>query len=338
MIDQTVKGRQSPRAHVSASVMLGELNAVQKHIDLTAGELPTGFTPLDNVLDGGLSVGDLCVIGGVPGVGKTIVALQWARNIAAAGHRVLFCCYEHNVPTLLGRLVALEVGNLNNGWSQGSDAIIRSSIKAIMAGSWSAAHPGAEHPVMRAAMAEVEEYGHRLVLSQLSTATGGLDAIHGRMSEADEPYRAVFVDHVQKLGVPGTTPGIERWTVAVEELKETALTRDCLIVAVSAVSQASLKAKRVRLDGFRGSEAIAHEADVAIVLNSKLRIVSRSHLAFDPTLYGEFAKAVVLTVEKNRRGPAPVDVEFDKDFARFRFVPKGRYVAERLVDDILVHK
>ena len=183
---------------------------------------------------------------------------------------------------------------------------------------------------------QVEQYGDRLILAQLSTAMAGLDIIHKRMLEADEPYRAVFVDYLQKIGVKGTGPGIRRWTVAVEELKDLALTQGCLVVAISALDQESLSKRRVTLEGFGGAHAIAHEADVAIVLNSKLKIVSRSHLAYDTTLYGGFARSSVLTVEKNRRGRAPIDMQFRKDFGHLRFEPKGGFVAERLVDDILV--
>jgi hypothetical protein len=43
-----------------------------------------------------------------------------------------------------------------------------------------------------------------------------------------------------------------------------------------------------------------------------------------------------VTVEKNREGPAPVHLQFTKDFANYRFDPDGSYVAERLVGDGVV--
>ncbi len=46
--------------------------------------MPTGFTPLDDVLNGGLRPGELLVIGGPFGVGKTIWGLQVARNAVSA--------------------------------------------------------------------------------------------------------------------------------------------------------------------------------------------------------------------------------------------------------------
>ena len=42
--------------------------------------IPTGFKPLDDVLNGGMRQGELLMIGGGFGVGKTIWALQVARN------------------------------------------------------------------------------------------------------------------------------------------------------------------------------------------------------------------------------------------------------------------
>ena len=60
--------------------------------------LPLGFDPLDDVLNGGLRPGELMVLGGPFGVGKTILALQAARNVAAASEAdaALYICYEHD--------------------------------------------------------------------------------------------------------------------------------------------------------------------------------------------------------------------------------------------------
>jgi hypothetical protein len=44
---------------------------------------------------------------------------------------------------------------------------------------------------------------------------------------------------------------------------------------------------------------------------------------------------VVFSVEKNRGGPAMVDLEFRKDFLHYRFETRGSYMAVRSVDDRL---
>src|SRR5689334_22595423 len=75
---------------------------------------PTGLHPLDYVLRGGVRPGDLALMLGRPGVGKTIMALQWARNVAMHGRDAIYVCYEHNPDTLLQRLIGLELGFLGH--------------------------------------------------------------------------------------------------------------------------------------------------------------------------------------------------------------------------------
>ena len=69
--------------------------------------LPTGFSPLDDILNGGLHVGELLMIGGPFGVGKTIWALQAARNVVRSDPNAaaMYVCYEHDRAHLLSRLL-----------------------------------------------------------------------------------------------------------------------------------------------------------------------------------------------------------------------------------------
>src|SRR5579864_8216627 len=75
---QDIRHPSQPRsvAEVLASVdQMVRTGAAQELIPF-----PTNFTPLDQVLAGGLRPGDMMLVGGTPGVGKTVVTLQWARN------------------------------------------------------------------------------------------------------------------------------------------------------------------------------------------------------------------------------------------------------------------
>ena len=51
---------------------------------------PSGFAHLDSVLTGGFRAGELALLGGGPGLGKTTFALQVARNLVISGHSVVF--------------------------------------------------------------------------------------------------------------------------------------------------------------------------------------------------------------------------------------------------------
>lgn len=56
------------------------------------GYLPiwsTGFTELDDKLDGGFLGGNLILMGAISSLGKTTFALQIAENIASAGKTLL---------------------------------------------------------------------------------------------------------------------------------------------------------------------------------------------------------------------------------------------------------
>ncbi len=69
---------------------------------------PTGFDPLDGHLGGGLRGGELTLLGGPQGLGKTTMALQLVRNTVAASRSAVVFSYEHEARTLLERLIALE--------------------------------------------------------------------------------------------------------------------------------------------------------------------------------------------------------------------------------------
>ena len=101
------RGRWSPRT------ALDVLNDVRGKV--ATGELadyepiPLGMAPLDRMLGGGLRPGELLLIGGAQGTGKTTMALQMARNIAASGQAyVLYVNFEHDDADMLNRLISME--------------------------------------------------------------------------------------------------------------------------------------------------------------------------------------------------------------------------------------
>jgi replicative DNA helicase len=312
-------------------------------VDLQAAELriprptpfATGFHPLDEVLNGGIRAGDLLLVGGKPGQGKTIAALQWARHMAVTGHNAIFACYEHDEVTLVSRLLACELGEVVAGRTGSIDEIrldvLREGLRAVSTGTARLRDVLDADPLLLEAEARVRSYADRLVFVRASGTRTDLDAIAQLVAANGADRTALFIDYLQKVPVrPEPPEEAERVKRVAEGLKELALSAQLAIVAVAAADRLGLTSRRLQLHHMRGSTALAYEADAAVVLNDKMAIVAKAHLAYDTTRAGDFRRQVVFTIEKNRNGPADVDLEFMRDFANYRFDPAGRWVAERL--------
>ena len=69
--------------------------------------IPTGFTDLDRIILG-LERGEVIVIAGRPGMGKTSLALNIALNVAKKGYGALIFSLEMSARRLIARLLCME--------------------------------------------------------------------------------------------------------------------------------------------------------------------------------------------------------------------------------------
>jgi replicative DNA helicase len=300
-----------------------------------ATQFPTGFEPLDDVLSGGMRAQDLVLVGGRPGIGKTVASLQWARWMAMQGHTAIYVCYEHSPHSLLGRLLALELGSL----ARPDEVVELTRLRTIAQEVALGAAPSealTTDPLGEEAYHRLQQYGPRLRLVQGSGLRTGVHELARLVSEHRDGSTALFVDYLQKIPVAGDLRGNdERTTHLAERLKELAMVAEVPVIALAAADKEGLTTRRLRLANLRGSTALAHECDIAILLNEKSVAVSKSHLAFDPVRAETFRRWVVFSVEKNREGAPDMNLEFRKDLANYRFDPAGGFVAESLVDSVL---
>ena len=340
-MDQAAQIRRSSTAPKTVfSVLAGLDEELRSGEGKTFVPIPTGFQALDHTLGGGVRAGDLVLVGGAPGVGKTIVALQWARNIALSGGTVIYACYEHEESAMLGRLLALELGELPQASEYDTELeAMRLGIQEIAAGSQRSLTDVLQgEGMVSRAYEHIESYGTRLWLVRASSAHTTLDRIEEmvREQQANSPGEnlVLFVDYLQKVAVHPEPPSeADKITHITEALKDMALTYKIPIICVVAADKEGLQSPRLRLHHLRGSSALMYECDVALILNDKFKTVSKVHLAYDPVRAETFRDWVVFTVEKNRGGPNLLDLEFKKDFLHFRFEPEGGLVAEKLIDE-----
>src|SRR5512135_2376385 len=108
------RDRESSAAQPASEVLRRLCELVRRDEIGALRALPTGFDPLDRFLSGGVRPGELVLVGGAQGVGKTTMTLQMARNMVARSQAACgYVCYEHDAIYLMQRLIALEslVGN-----------------------------------------------------------------------------------------------------------------------------------------------------------------------------------------------------------------------------------
>lgn len=331
----TVRHTPVPRSAREALEVVLERD---RHPELPrATPVATGFDLLDRVLDGGLRPHDLILVGGSPGVGKTVAALQMARNIARAGNTAIYLSYEHDEPTMLGRLLCLELGDVAGvGRAAEADRLCRVVMDAAT-GFRSLEDVLGSEPLAAEAHDRLTAYADRVLLVRGNGAHTDVAAVEQLVGDVEVVGDlVVVVDYLQKVALhPEPEHEAEKVTRVVEGLKDLALRHRLIVLALVAADWDGLRSGRVRLHHLRGSSALAYECDIALMLNEKHAAVARAHLAYDTVKAESYKHLVVFSVEKNRGGPAMVDVEFRKDFLHYRFEPRGAYMAERAADDRL---
>jgi len=301
---------------------------------------PTGFGILDEILDGGFRSGNLILLAGPQGQGKTTFALQMARNAAVAGRSVVYFCFEHEPEVLLERLVALEAGELLAGDAPSQERIRRAfeGEEATEGGLMARLE---DIPSAAEALKRVQSYEHLLHIHRStgsSTTVGVIDAAVAQVVDSINVAPLVIVDYLQKVKVQdGPAIEDERVTIVVEDLKDLAIERGVPVLAISAADKVGLTpGKRMRAQHLRGSTALAYESDVMLILNNKYDLVSRQHLVYGVGNAERFRQWAVVSIEKNRNGRAGLDLEFRKRFDQNRFETTGRLVTEQLIDERLI--
>ena len=294
--------------------------------------IPTGFTPLDAYLGGGLQAEDLVLLGGPQGVGKTVAVLQMARNIAREGHALaIVVCFEHSEIYLLLRLLSMESVEFHDGTPDGMtrqalrDAILKALDAQDLAPAqqrleigveWVLANiPGAER-----AFHQISRRGawQRLHLVRGSSRLTTVEVMETYIEKAREDgYQDVvlFVDYLQKvpyrppIGAP-EPDATQRIGHVVSGLKDVALATGAPIVAVAASDEVGLRSGRVRLADLLGPSLVQYECDVGIIQN--------------PHDVGADGRQTVLwTIEKNRSGPTDVGILHRLIGQYFYFDPQG---------------
>ena len=340
----TDNGSLVPRSALDVLVDLNDNMASGRFAEYQA--LPLGFGMLDKTIGGGLRAGELMLIGGAQGTGKTTMALQMARNVASGGQaNVLYICFEHEEQYLLNRLVALESALAH--LPQKTGAIKIQDVRKEILASWMAEGAGGggltANQKLRPSLDRIARYGQNLFLMRGSQTASTVENIRKLVQQhrvlSGDRRLLVVVDYMQKVPMyPEPTTESEKVTFVVNGLKDIALSERVAMISIVAADKEGLKAQRLRNHHLRGSSAINYEADIILIINEKYHIVAKVNIEFNPYQAQRFRDWVILTVEKNRGGQDNVDLEFEKHFEYSCFDPNGRTVQEKLIEERLYNE
>jgi replicative DNA helicase len=244
----------------------------------------TGFASVDRWLGGGLRRGDLVVLGGDVGSGKSALALAMALRMAQAGTSVAFLTGEMTAERVMERALALEgrvrVDDLRGGRL---DDLARAGV-------------GAAAIRLRDATPRVEPL-----------PSASLDAMRARIRELD--CQVVVVDSLQSCAM-GEGSQDEQVASAVRALKAAALDMDVTVLVTAQLPrwERARTDPRPTLDDFGALGAVKQHADVVLA-------IYREEM-YAPGFGVE--GATELLVRKNRNGTTGyVDLYFYKQWLRF---------------------
>ncbi len=308
--------------------------------------LPTGFRELDDIIGGGFKQGELILLGGAQGLGKTIWALQVARNIAAYTPAiVVYLSYEHDEEHMMCRLLAMEsIDPTVDGLQRGlrlrdlNRAIVAYRQKNPKAGFFDVLR---SLPQASQCFEKMQLYLNKLYLLKASPQKTTLPVVQAMVQHLQQQHQGVpmllVVDYLQKIPLPYLTENeAEKVTIVVEGLKNIALAHGISVLSIVAADREGLKAPRLHLRHLRGSSALDYECDIAIIMNQKWKILSKKHITFNIQQAEKWKSWVVFSIEKNRSGRAEVDLEFELRSEYFCFNPHGGLVEQTLIDEKVI--
>lgn len=265
------------------SLLLRRLDAVADGAP-SADTVPSGFPSLDKMLGGGLRRGDLVVLGGDVGSGKSAFALAVALRVSQQGRPTMFYSGEMLVERVLERALAIEgrarIDDLRRGTM---DDATRAGVGAA------AIRLRDDLPIIERA------------------PVGGLAAIVEEV-RAVSGLELVVIDGLEAL-LPGARESADEAATAVRALKQLALDAKTVVLLTAPLPQLKTREDhRPVLDDFGAGGAVKERADVVLAM-------------FREGMYDSvrgIEGATELLVRKNRNGGAGyVDLYFYEQWMRF---------------------
>lgn len=279
--------------------------------------IPTGFSKLDGVLDGGLYEG-LYIIGAISSLGKTTLVLQIADQIASSGNDVLIFSLEMARTEIMAK--SLSRHTLQTIIRDGGEVSHAKTSRGITTGKRYKYYNDEELKVIGKAINDYGEYACNLYINE-GIGDIGVDEIRqtvDRHIRCTGKTPVVIIDYLQILA-----PYNERATdkqntdKAVMELKRISRDYKTPVIGISSFNRASYK-EAVTMEAFKESGAIEYSSDVLMGLQLK----GAGTASFDVNeAKRKDVREIELVILKNRNGRTG-------DSLSFKFYPMFNYFEE----------
>ena len=225
--------------------------------------IPTGFTELDKLLDGGLYSG-LYFLGAISSLGKTTLALQIADNIAAGGHDVLIMSLEMSRTEMMAKTVSRETfkQSLSLDKTLKNALTTRGVLRAVFSGSEE------RERIILKAIEEYSSWGSRETIVE-GIGDIGTPQIRKAVEEYIERLGkapVLVIDYLQILS-PVDIRATDKQNVDRNVLELKRISRDyhIPIIGISSFNRENYNAP-VSMASFKESGAIEYSSDVLIGL------------------------------------------------------------------------
>jgi len=313
-IDAAFELEKAQRSYIEETGIANTRADVTPHVS-------TGLHELDTYLDGGLALGDLGMVTGCPGVGKSMTLINWAAAANSVGLQALFISLE------------LDTREVKARWTAMSGCIPGMMVKLPLT-EWTPKEAQRYRVLKRVEEASSRIYTHDAT-GKYFTTTNVEQAIKTwkenvrQITGEDEWCQLVCVDWLDWLHLPGETKDTRedlRTTSMLEELRYIARRQK---VAMWTATQGNKEAdgravlaKRHTAQGYHKNDPI----DIGIGLG----VDPGDPTSFHNRRAGQeivqqlgtsnqepvVAKQVILTLNKNRHGPEGVFKAYMADTLR----------------------
>lgn len=288
-------GRETTISHLKAmtEAVMAANRAQQGDADL----LKTGMAALDRII-GGLSSGDLCLLGGATSMGKSSVAIEIARSVSAPGGLVAFSSLEMAPNDIENRLIASQ-----------------SSVPYHKARSGDFSE--AEWRRWVGAAKQLESLALRIIPKHVRTLEGIRTAALKAQSEAGQDLKLLMVDYCQLIQIEGKHSRFEKQSTIPTELKAMAELFGCPVIGLVQLSRDihNRPDPRPQLNDIKESGQYENDADQIVFchrpeyflsrrgpqVNQKGEITTDARVDHEAAL-SEWRNKMQLIAAKNRHG------------------------------------